>query len=343
MSIAPERMAATARSTGVARSVRQLGRLRELGILVALVLLVGGTGIAAPNFLSLGNLGLVASEAAILAVAAIGEAAVIITRNVDLSVDAVMGLVAFAVGDMFMYWHLSVPLALAAGIAMGVMLGAFNGLLVTMGGVPSIVATLGTMNIFRGLDFLLAGGNQVSAANVPAAYLHLTSASVFGLPWVAIAAAVIVALAGYGMRASRWGMWIYAVGSNPDGARLIGLPSDRLVFATFVLSGGLAGVAGVLWGSWFGTINAYTANGLVLEIVAAAVVGGVNIFGGSGTVVGAALGALLLATIENSLIVLRLSQFWLQAIDGAVILAAVTTDATLAGLLRRGLTGREKR
>jgi rhamnose transport system permease protein len=316
---------------------RWAARLRETGLLVALALILGGTGMAAPNFLAPGNLALVATQAGILAVAAVGEAMVILTRNVDLSVDAIMGLVAFSVGDLFAWQHMAVPEAIALGVAMGMALGAINGLLVTVGGVPSIVATLGTMNIYRGLDFLLAGGNQISAANVPAAYLHLTTATFLGVPWVAIFAAAVVAGVAYALRYAPGGRWVYAVGSNPQGAQVLGIRPGRVVFFTFLVSGALAGAAGVLWGSWFGTINAYTADGMVLEVVAAAVVGGVNIFGGSGTVVGAALGALLLSTIENALIVLKLSQFWLQAIDGAVILAAVATDNTVLRFLRQGL------
>src|SRR5205807_4906697 len=134
------------------------------------------------------------------------------------------------------------------------------------------------------------------------------------------------------------GRSLYAIGSNPAAAETVGIPSQRLVFAAFALSGLLCGVAGVLWGSRFGTVDAFAADGLELEVIAAVVVGGVNIFGGSGTVFGAVLGAILLATIENALRILHLSEFWLLAIDGAIILLAVGTDAAIRGYFQRILT-----
>jgi rhamnose transport system permease protein len=237
----------------------------------------------------------------------------------------------------------SVPVAIVIGLGLGLGLGAFNGLVVTFGHVPSIVATLGTMSVYRGADFLIAGGSQVSAGDLPSSYLHLATAPVFGIPALIVYAAIIVAVLSYLLRVTRTGRAFYAVGSNPEAANLVGVPSGRTVFIAFVMSGLLAGVAGVLWGSRFGTVNAFAANGMVLEVVAAVVVGGVNIFGGYGTVLGAALGAILLGTIENALTLLRLSQFWLQAIDGAVILAAVSADAAITRRLRRTLAAVRQR
>jgi rhamnose transport system permease protein len=153
-----------------------------------------------------------------------------------------------------------------------------------------------------------------------------------------LSAVVIAAVAAYLLRYSGTGRQLYAIGSNPAAADVVGIPSQRLVFGAFVVCGLLAGVAGVLWGSRFGTVNASAASGLELQVIAAVVVGGVNIFGGSGTVVGAVLGAILLGTIQNALTISHLSQFWLQAIDGAVILLAVGTDAAIRNYFQRILT-----
>jgi rhamnose transport system permease protein len=136
------------------------------------------------------------------------------------------------------------------------------------------------------------------------------------------------------LQQTRFGRQVYAVGSNPEAASILGIRSRMVQFTVFALCGMLAGLAGVLWGARFGTINATAASGVVLQVVAAVVVGGVNIFGGSGTVYGAALGALFLGLIANALTLLHLSQFWLQAIYGGVILAAVAADAVIVRRLQ---------
>lgn len=327
---------------GLERTLALVARLRELGILVALAAIVIVVGIQAPRFLSVSNFEQILLSVSLIAIVAVGQTSVVLTRNVDLSVGSVVGLVAFVTADLLKEHALGVPGAILAGCALGLGLGALNGLIITVGRVPAIVATLGTLYAYRGLDFLIAGGKQVSAIDLPNSYLRIASSSVIGVPTLIVFAAVAAAIAAYLLRYSGTGRELYAIGSNPTAAELVGIPAQRLVFGAFVVSGLLAGVAGVLWGSRFGTINAFAAGGLELQVIAAVVVGGVNIFGGSGTVLGAVLGAALLGTIENALRILHLSQFWLQAIDGAVILLAVGTDAAIRGYFQRILmsTGR---
>jgi rhamnose transport system permease protein len=323
--------------SGVERMLTVVSRLREFGILVALAAVVVIVTLLTPNFLNLNNFSQILLSVSLIAIAAVGETVVVLTRNVDLSVGSIVGLVAFVTGDLLKQNVLGVPGAIAAGCALGLGLGAFNGLIVTVGRVPAIVATLGTLNVYRGLDFFLAGGKEINAIDVPQSYLGIADATVFGVPVLILCAAAAAAVVAYLLRYSRTGRSLYAIGSNPAAAETVGIPSQRLVFSAFLLSGLLCGVAGVLWGSRFGTINSNAASGLELEVIAAVVVGGVNIFGGSGTVFGAMLGAILLGTIDNSLTLLRLSQFWLQAIDGAVILLAVGADATIRGYVQRAL------
>jgi rhamnose transport system permease protein len=327
---------------GLERTLALIARLRELGILVALAAIVIVVGVQAPRFLSISNFEQILLSVSLIAIVAVGQTTVVLTRNVDLSVGSVVGLVAFVTADLLKEHVLGVPGAIVAGCALGLGLGALNGLIITMGRVPAIVATLGTLYAYRGLDFLIAGGKQVSAIDLPNSYLRIASSSVVGVPTLIVFAAVTAAIAAYLLRYSGTGRELYAIGSNQTAAELVGIPAQRLVFGAFVISGLLAGLAGVLWGSRFGTINAFAAGGLELQVIAAVVVGGVNIFGGSGTVLGAVLGAALLGTIENALRILHLSQFWLQAIDGAVILLAVGTDAAIRGYFQRILmrTGR---
>lgn len=330
------------RRIGLERTLTLIARLRELGLLLVLGLVVLVVTIQAPLFFSLSNFEQILLNVSLIAIVAVGQTTVVLTRNVDLSVGSVVGLVAFTTGDLLKQHTLGVAGAIAAGCILGIALGALNGFIITVGRVPAIVATLGTLYVFRGFDFLVAGGTQVSAIDLPRSYLGIASSSVAGIPTLILAAAVIGAAAAYLLRNSGIGRELYAIGSNPAAAEVVGIPSQRLIFGAFVVCGLLAGVAGVLWGSRFGSVNALAASGLELQVIAAVVVGGVNIFGGSGTVVGAVLGAVLLATIQNALLILHLSEFWLLAIDGAVILLAVGADAAIRGYFQRILmrTGR---
>jgi rhamnose transport system permease protein len=317
-----------------------IARQRELSLVIVIVVLSAFVWWQAPQFLSAANLSQVAILAAIIAIAAVGQAMVVITRNVDLSVDATIGLVAFSVADVLRTHALSLPAAMGYGIALGLALGVVNGTIVSVFRVPAIVATLGTMSVYRGFTFLLAGGRQVSVSDLPPQYIVLARATVLGIPVYVVIAIVIVAIASVLLQQTRFGRQVYAVGSNPEAATILGIRSRLVVFVVFALCGLLAGLAGVLWGARFGTINATAANGVVLQIVAAVVVGGVNIFGGSGTVYGAALGALFLGLIANALTLLHLSQFWLQAIYGGVILLAVAADAVIVRRMQRAALAR---
>jgi rhamnose transport system permease protein len=311
----------------VTRVLGAFGRSRELTLTVVMVVLAALVAVRAPNFLAPDNLNQVTALAAIIAIAAVGEAIVVITREVDLSVESTMGLIAFVIGAVLRQQSVSVPEAWALGLGIALVLGMVNGAVITIFRVPSIVVTLGTLSIYRGLVFLVANGTQVSLSDLPAGYSNPATQTFFGLPLFVIVAAAITIVAALALRYTRFGRQLYAVGSDREAATVIGVHSRWVIFVAFTLCGLLAGVAGVLWGIEFGTIYATSASGVVLQVVAAVVVGGVAISGGSGTVVGAAIGALFLGLINNALLLLNLPQELLQVIYGAVILVAVATDA----------------
>jgi rhamnose transport system permease protein len=316
-----------------------LARSRELTLAGVVVVLSAFVALLTPNFLTLENLQPVTTIAAIIAIAAVGEALVILTKNIDLSVESTIGIVAFAVGLILKQQALPVPLAWVAGIGLGLALGMCNGLIVAVFKVPSIVATLGTLSIFRGLCFFIANGTEINLNDLPDGYTNAASQSIFGVPYFVILAIGVVAVAALVLRYTSLGRLFYAVGSNAEAAATIGVPSRLTVFLAFSLCGMLAGVAGVLWGINFGALYANSASGQSLAVIAAVVVGGVSISGGSGTVVGAALGALFLGMINNALTVLLLPQEWLQMIYGAVILLAVSTDALIQIRTQRAKAG----
>jgi rhamnose transport system permease protein len=307
-------------------------RVRELGIVVALALLIAVTAILEPRFVEADSLRNLALNASIFVILAAGQTLVLITRNVDLSVGSVLCLSAYLAGDLLsQHGGMSLILVFALGILLGAACGLLNGVLVTWGQVPALVVTLGTLYVFRGVAFLWTDGRQVNAETLPDPFLALGSDSVAGIPVLVLFALVVVVLVGQWLRDYRAGRELYAIGSNPEGARLAGVRSERRVLTAFVLAGALAGLGGVLFTARFGTVDATAGAGYELTVIAAAVVGGVAIFGGTGSVYGAALGALLLGTITSSLIVLRVEAFWQQAAIGALLLAAIAFDR-LVGL-----------
>jgi rhamnose transport system permease protein len=306
-------------------------RFRELGIVLALVIVVGATTIDNPHFLSATNVQQILSSASIIALLAIGETIVIITRNVDLSIGSVLGISAYATGEIYVH-HPHVPLVVVFLVALGigVAFGTINGLIVTVARVPSLVVTLGTLYIIRGIDGAWAGGNQVNASMLPNSFNKIGYGTIAGIPYLGIIAIAAVAIATYAMRSFRTARDFYAIGSDPDAARLAGIPVGSRVFLAFVLSGGIAGLAGAFWLSYYGSVDAIAGVGYEFQVIAAVVVGGVAIFGGSGSVLGAALGALLLNTINSALVVVNVSSFWSMALAGALLIGAIAFDRLIA-------------
>jgi rhamnose transport system ATP-binding protein len=204
--------------------------------------------------------------------------------------------------------------------------GLLNGSVVTIGRVPAIVVTLGTLSVFRGIDSLWTGGRQISADQVPQAWLDLTSGRIAGIPGLVFIAVGILVIASFVLRSIPLGRELYAIGSNPDGAALIGIPVKRRVLSAFAVAGLLAGFDGGLWASRYATIDARVATGFELTVIASVVVGGVAIRGGAGTTLGVMLGALTLLVIRNGLILIRIDPLWLEGVYGLVILGAVTIN-----------------
>ena len=321
------------------RAVNTLVRSRELSILLVLVAVVAAATIKTDTFLFSSNswrdLLLTPS---ILLLLAVGQAVVIITRNVDLSVGSVLGLTAYLTGRLFTDQP-GIPIlaVFAAGVLAGALLGLVNGVLVAYGKVPALVITLGTLYIYRGLVLTWAGSNRVNAGDMPKDFLELGTRSVLSIPVLTIIAAVFLVVVGYYLHSMRGGRELYAIGSDPDAAVLYGLPVTRRVLSAFVLSGALAGLAGVLYAARYGTVSSNAGTGIELQAVAAVVIGGVAIFGGSGTVWGAAIGAVLLVTINRALPILGIPDFWQRAVVGVLILGAIVLDRLLAARQARKL------
>lgn len=314
-----------ARITGVLKA-------RETGILLAFVLVVVATTIKNPNFLfSPDGFRDLLLTPSILLLVAVGQAIVIITRNVDLSVGSILGLSAYLTGRVFidLAW-LPWPAVFLIGLVFGGLLGLINGALVAFAKVPALVITLGTLYAYRGINVLWAGSDRINSSDMPREFLALGTSALAGIPWLTIMALLVLIVAGWFLRTQRAGRELYAIGSDPAAANLYGLKVTRRVIAAFVVSGGLAGLAGVLFAARYGTVSSNAGSGWELDAVGAAVIGGVAIFGGSGTVWGAAIGAYLLLTINRALPVVGVEDVWQRAVVGALILGAIVLDRVLA-------------
>jgi rhamnose transport system permease protein len=327
------------------RLTERLSRFRESGIIAVLALFVLITSLIQPRFASSSNIQFVLVNTAVYALVALGETMVIITRNVDLSVQSVLALSAYLSANLFGQVHgIPIPVVFLVGLGIGLACGAANGLMVSLGRVPSLVVTLATLYIIQGIDILVVGPNVVVASSLPSGFVNIPNATVLGIPTLAIGVAVAVGIGAYYLRSFRSGRELYAIGSNPEGARLAGIPVARRVFAAFTVCGGIAGVGGVLWAAEYQTINS-SAGGtnFSLIVIASAVVGGVAIFGGSGSVIGAAIGALLLGTINVALDVLGISDFWDEAIAGLLLIVAIAIDRGITIRLAAALRNRSAR
>ncbi|WP_034388925.1 ABC transporter permease [Deinococcus sp. YIM 77859] len=322
----------------------RLFRAREASLILILLALIAVTAAINPRFLSPQSLRDLALNVSIVVLVVVGQTLVLLMKHVDLSVSSILGLTAFLTGSLFVANPgMPIPLAFLAGLGIGALLGAVNGLLVAYGKVPALVATLGTLYVFRGLDYAIVHGGQITASNLPPAFSAFASGSILGVPYlVLLVLAVMVGFSVY-LRSYRSGREYYAVGSNVEAARLAGINVDRRVLTGFILSGAIAGLAGVLYLARFGTVDAAAGTGLELQVIAAAVVGGVAITGGVGTIAGAGIGALLLGVIGSALVALRAPAFWQQAIQGALLLLAISVDIVLARRAARALQERSHR
>jgi rhamnose transport system permease protein len=310
-------------------------RLAALAIVLLLTILFFTTQI--DNYFSARMWNRISTSAAVILPIAVGQAIVVMTRNIDLSVGSTVGVVAYVCGDFLVSHSTLHPLLFVTlCLLLGAACGAINGLLVAYGRVPSIIVTLGTLALYRTFLVEYSDARTITTDGMPQWLVDFPSQTAFSIGGfelrmivlLAVAAALLAWLALSHLRAARQ---FYAVGSNPDAAVFAGINVPRVEFAAFVLSGMLAGLAGFIFLAKFGNITVVAGLGFELKSVAAVVVGGVNIFGGSGSILGVVLGTLLVDTIDNSLIRWAVvSEFWREALLGLLIMLAVIADTLMA-------------
>lgn len=301
---------------------------RDAVLAAILAAMIAAVTVRAPVFLSATSLDTLVTDGGILAMMAVVQMLAVITGGIDLSIAATMALVGMVTALMSRaYPELPVVLTVVSSLALGLIAGAINAVLIAVVGIPPIVVTLGTMSIYRGAVFLVSGGAWVNAHEFGRGYLEFPTARSLGvthITWIA----VIAILAGHVvLNHARTGRALYALGGNRAAARYVGIDESRVLLRVYCLTGAISGLAGYLWVARYAVAYTETALGFELQTVAACVIGGVSIAGGNGRVLGCVLGAAFLVIILNSLPLIDVSPFWQMAISGAAILVAVIVNS----------------
>lgn len=288
----------------------------------------------------------ISGSVAVIALIAVGQAFVVLTRNIDLSIGSVVGCTAYFTGGILIaYPDLPPILVPLLAMAIGALFGAVNGFFVARFQLPSIIVTLATLAIFRSILVQSSDGSSITTEKLPVWLTSFATQNAFTagdlqMRWIVVISVLVVLTAHVFLTRFRAGRRFFAIGSNPDAAAFAGINAGRTIFLAFVISGALAGLAGFMFLARFGNITVVAGLGLELKSVGAVVVGGVKIFGGSGNVLGVLIGAALIDLIDTSLVRWEVvSEFWREAVLGLLILTAVVLDTVL---IRRLLDRRRR-
>lgn len=311
------------------RQWRSALRTREFTLAAMIVAIVVGMSFASPHFLSLANFRAIAIGLVPIAICAIGMTILLASGGFDLSVGSVLALASTVVA-LLLIAGAPIPIAVGGALVLGVAVGLVNGLVVTKIGVNPLVATLGTMLIARGIALVITEGFSLS--NLPPAFGWAGRADIAGVPFLLWVTLILVVAFDLAMRHGSFFRKIYYIGANEKAARLSGLAVDRIKIAAYAISGTLAALAGVLLASRLMSGTPTAGNALELQVLAAAVIGGASLKGGEGTILGAFLGVIFVALLNNAMTMLAVSIYWQMIVTGAVLIAAVAFDM----LVRRG-------
>ncbi|MBO0985511.1 ABC transporter permease [Rathayibacter sp. SD072] len=312
-------------STTLKPRVATLGSIagRESGVLIVLLVVFGALTLASDDFLTGNNLANLARQVSIFGILAIGQLMVILTGGIDLSVGSVLGL-AGAVTAQLLVAGVPILPAVLLGALVGAVLGIITGLLVTRFKLPPFIATLGMLGIARGVVLVITDANTIQG--LPEDFQAIANGSVAGVPNLLILFVVIAAAAAFVLKRTVFGRYVYAVGSNPEAARLAGVPVTLVTITVYGIAGLLSAVGGVLLTSRLGAGVPTAGTGFELQAIAACVIGGASLAGARGSAIGAACGALLIGVLNNGGNLLAVNSFYLQIAIGLLILVAVAFD-----------------
>ena len=321
--ILSDTLADEARLAARNRSQARINLLLSLTLLGLLILLWTALALSTPRFLTQINVTNLMRQAYLVAILAVGQTFVIITAGIDLSVGALLGFCSVILA-LLLKAQVAIPLAILLTLLMALAIGAFHAFGIVTMGLPPFIMTLATLTALRGVGFLITNGSTISG--LPDAFTSFAPSSLLGIPslfWMV----VVVAVPAYVfLHHSRWGRYLYAIGSNPEAARLSGIGVSRMIYVAYMLSALLAGVAGVLTTSRLSIGTQNTGQGIELQAIAATVIGGTSLFGAVGSIYGPLLGSFLLTTIANGANLLNVNPFWQLIITGGLIIVIVYFD-----------------
>ncbi|MGE1127628.1 ABC transporter permease subunit [Bacillus wiedmannii] len=306
--------------------MKRMYKMHETSIILLLLIYIAIVGMINPSFVQLNSLSLMMKSSVILVVLAIGQSFVLFTKNIDVSVGSIMGLSA-AVCGMLLSDGYHAFLSITAAILLGAIIGFANGIGVAKFRVPAIIMTLGMLGVIRGVMLIFTGGKWIE--DIPNDFKQLSSIVILGLPIIVWLVLIILLLLYFFLRKVPFGRYFYAVGDNEDGARLIGIPVNKVKIYAFIISGISAALAGCIFVLNIGFVPNQTGTGIELQVIAAAVLGGIHLKGGTGSIVGAALGGVFLEAISSSLVFLKIPAFWNNAISGFLLLVIVILDSVM--------------
>jgi ribose transport system permease protein len=299
------------------------GFLLSLTLLGLLLLMWGILSVLTDSFASIDNMTNLLRQASLWSIIAVGQTFVIITAGIDLSVGAVVGLAGTVVA-MLLKTGMTPPLAIALVLGLGMLIGLFHGVGIVRLGLPPFIMTLATLTTLRGIGLLITNGQSVGG--LPDSFTNFSRISVFGIPSLFLMVIAVAIPAFILLHHTRWGRHIYAVGSNPEAARLSGVSVERTIYLAYMVSATLAALTGILTASRIGIGMATTGEGWELQSIASAVIGGTSLFGAIGNVPGPLLGAMLLTTINNGANLLNVNPFWQRIVTGMLIMVIVYLD-----------------
>ena len=319
----------TAKVKGRVRSaaLRDIFARQEFGVVLILLVMVVFLSLYTDTFLTSTNIFNILRAFSWIAISAFGQCLVIITTGVDLSVGSVMGLSGLA-SAMLLVRGVPVPLAVVGGLAAGFVVGMANGLMITKGKLPPFIATLGTLLMARGICNGLTGGWPVR--DLPQSFRTLGQHDIpignVGVPLPLIFVLILAVITSLFLSRTTWGYRIYAVGGNEEATRLSGISTDKIKIMVYTLCGLLTAIGGVLMTARLGVAAPTAAWGYELDVIAAAVVGGTSFSGGEGTILGVLVGAAIMQVLRTGLVLVGVSAYWLQAVQGLVIVVAIMLD-----------------
>ncbi|HLX11654.1 MAG TPA: ABC transporter permease [Bacteroidota bacterium] len=297
--------------------------IAEIVLLTLLTSTFGGAHFFESTFLSWSNLSQVVRALSFIAIMAVGQAVVIISAGIDLSVGSVLGL-SGVVTAVLLNQNYSIIVSASAGLAVGLLCGVANGVLITRVKLPPFIVTLGMMSIARGLAFGITGGETIRG--LPQSFLAFGQGEILRVPIPILIMALFALAIGYLLKTTTWGRYAYAIGGNEEAASFSGVNVAKVKVMIYALCGFSAGIAGVLFTSRFGVGQSTAGLGYELDVIAAAVIGGVSLSGGRGSILGAMVGSVLMGVLRNGLVLLNVSEYWQQVAIGLVILLAVVLD-----------------